>query len=106
MSSYLVLVVLVGSGPGTTPEEERAVEYNGVVESVRALAQPENRDGGSSRLRVVFCSNMGTTTPVGGFLGDVLFWKLGAVVVKPRGLMNRAGGNATLLGSGTGIRSR
>jgi len=102
------VVVLAAAGPGNTEEEMRAVEFDGVVNTVKAAAgsMSEEEDG---RLHVVLCSSMGTTKP-GGEIGDILFWKLNAesflasaggkvssTIVKPCGLTMGEGGNATLV---------
>ena len=103
------LAVAVGASPNDDKAVQKAVEFDGVVESVRALgmsASPTAR----SNLAVVFCSSMGTeTTPVPDWSGDILHWKLNAeaflatsgipvTIVKPCGLpADMPGKNATLV---------
>lgn len=106
------LVILAASGRGDTAEQQRAVEFDSVVDSVAALAQEGNMgaDGKTtSHLRVVLCSSMGTTQPHNHYVpGDILFWKLnaeaflgtagiGSAVIKPCGLTQGVSGNSTLL---------
>ena len=81
-----------------------------VQNTVAALASQPNAD--LSRMRVVFCSSMGTTQhdppPPPREGGSLLFWKLQAeafllasgissAVIKPCGLVNTPGGERTLL---------
>merc|ERR1719253_560130 len=100
--------VASGAGGRSAPATQRAVEFDAVVAAVAALeaANPGRADA----LRVVLCSSMGTTraTPP-SWGGDILHWKLNAeaflsssavastVIVKPCGLLDAAGGNATLV---------
>lgn len=103
------LAVAVGVGPGTTPEIQKAVEFDSVVSSVRALgmsASSENKPD----LSVVFCSSMGTEmAPEPEWSGHILHWKLNAeaflatsgipvTIVKPCGLPpDMPGKNSTLM---------
>jgi len=109
------VVILASSDPRVPKEEQRAVEFDGVINSVAALAQDANRDmkgGSSDYLRVVLCSTMGTTrrsvNDHGFDLGEISFWKLnaeaflatsgvGSTIVKPCGLLDGAGKNSTLV---------
>jgi len=102
------LVLLAAAGMGNTIEEQKAIEFDAVVDSVVALGQEANIGDGDDDLRVVLCSSMGTTRFSGDNFGQILFWKLnaeaflassglGTTIVKPCGLTNDAGGNATLL---------
>ncbi|CAB9513463.1 3-beta hydroxysteroid dehydrogenase/isomerase family [Seminavis robusta] len=98
------------SGRGSpTQEVIRSIEFDGIQNAVKALAQETNIQayGGVSNLRVVLCSSRGTTTPSSGVFGDILFYKLNAEVflgsigmttsiVKPCGLSTQAGQNRTL----------
>jgi NAD(P)H-binding len=101
-----------GVGNNMTREYIRAVEFEGVQNAVRALAQVSNLQAyGVTNLRVVLCSSRGTTTPssmLQGVFGDILFYKLNAEaflgsigmvssIVKPCGLSNNEGHNATLV---------
>ena len=96
-----VLAIAAGAGPGVSKEVQRAVEFEGVVNSVRAIATKRSgtasTNGGAPR--VVLCSSMGTTRPPStSRIGDILFWKLNAetflstsgvsstTIVKPCGL--------------------
>jgi len=95
------LAITVGVSPYVSRETQRAVEFDGVVNSVRALGE----NGGG---RVVLCSSMGSTeTPPPAWSGDIMFWKLNAeaflessgiraVVVKPCGLTVESGGSSEL----------
>lgn len=112
--SVTTLAVAVGAGARSSPEIQRAVEFDGLVESVKALAKAAEHGGGGENnkrnLRVVLCSSMGTNiVPQPEWAGNILFWKLNAeaflatsgipetVVVKPCGLPEgMAGKNSTL----------
>ena len=106
------VAICVGAGPSSSPEEIKAVEFQGVQNTVAALAQPSNVAAvGLSGLRIALVSSMGTTNPTpdqseGGQL--LLFYKLLAEafigasgvpfsIVKPCGLLDTAGGSSTLL---------
>jgi len=108
------VAIAASASPGISKDEQMAVEFDGVINTVAALAQEANRDGGSiDRLRVVLCSSMGTSTPRSGNdhgydISDILHWKLNAeafiesagvgyTIVKPCGLVDSDGGNSTLL---------
>jgi len=114
--SVTTLAVAIGAGYKDPPEVVKAVEFDSVVSSVRALglSSAEGGDGHSnnnnSNLRVVFCSSMGTEqSPPSKFMGPILHWKLNAetflatsgistTIVKPCGLpADMAGKNSTLL---------
>jgi len=103
------VVVLAAAGPGNSEEEQRAIEFDGVVNTVTAALGSDAITHTTDRLHVVLCSSMGTTTP-GGNIGEILFWKLNAeaflasagsridsTIVKPCGLTMGEGGNATLV---------
>jgi len=102
------LAVAIGAGPQSSPEVQKAVEFDSLVSSVRALGLSATDGEGS--LRVVFCSSMGTeTTPAPKWAGDILHWKLNAetflatsgiqsTIVKPCGLPpDMPGKNSTLV---------
>jgi hypothetical protein len=85
------------SSPSATEDEQRAVEFDGVVYSVRSLVMNSNSNN-KSLLKVVLCSSMGTTRPPSpSSFGNILHWKLNAeaflstagipsFIVKPCGL--------------------
>jgi hypothetical protein len=85
------------SSPSATEDEQRAVEFDGVVYSVRSLIVNSNSHN-KSLLKVVLCSSMGTTRPPSpSSFGNILHWKLNAeaflstagipsFIVKPCGL--------------------
>jgi nucleoside-diphosphate-sugar epimerase len=113
------------SGRGSPSTSDiRAVEFTGIQNAVRALAQQQQQQGAGSsaggvlpvqadRRRVVLCSSRGTTTPPSNtsskMFGDILFYKLNAEaflgsvgmvtsIVKPCGLSSAdAGNNRTLI---------
>lgn len=103
------------SGRGNpSPDFIKEIEFGGVQNAVRALAQDINIQsfGGVENLRVVLCSSRGTTSPPSdsgsSVFGNVLFYKLNAEaflgsvglvtsIVKPCGLSNQEGRNRTLL---------
>jgi len=102
------VAIAVGAFGNESAKEAQAIEFDGVRNTVAALAQPANvaAAGSASGLKVVICSSMGTTMPGGG--GDILFWKLNAeaylagsglsfAIVKPCGLLSTPGGKKTLL---------
>jgi uncharacterized protein YbjT (DUF2867 family) len=114
------VAIASGAGPNTTIEDIKAIEFLGVQNAVKGLAQDHNQDqfGGIENLRVVLCSSMGTTTMPHdhdhdhGVFETILFQKLNAEaflgsvgmvtsIVKPCGLSSTAaaGENATLLAS-------
>jgi len=106
--SVTTLAVAVGASPYTTGNLLKAIEFDSVVSSARALGLNGNANKGN--LRIVFCSSMGTNkTPAPKWGGDILFWKLNAetflgtsgipvTIVKPCGLAkDMAGKNSTLL---------
>lgn len=119
--SVRTLAIAVGAGARSSPDVQREVEFNGVVNSVKAFAlaakkreyrDVDTKDALSSQpLRVVLCSSMGTNqTPSPPWAGDIMFWKLNAeaflstsgisstMVVKPCGLDEKlAGNNSTLI---------
>jgi uncharacterized protein YbjT (DUF2867 family) len=90
------LAIASGVSPYGNEDEQRAVEFDGVVNSVRSLVMNSNNN--KSLLKVVLCSSMGTTEvlPPSAF-GNILHWKLNAeaflstagipsFIVKPCGL--------------------
>jgi hypothetical protein len=91
------LAIASGANMSTTEEELRAVEFDGVVYSVRSLVMNSNSNN-KSLLKVVLCSSMGTTRPPSpSSFGKILHWKLNAeaflstagipsFIVKPCGL--------------------
>lgn len=101
------LAVAIGADPKSSPEIQKAIEFDSVVSSVRSLGMAATK--GETSLRVVFCSSMGTETPVPKFGGTILHWKLNAeaflassgiqsTIVKPCGLpSDMAGKNSTLV---------
>lgn len=106
------LAVAVGAEPYDSPEVQKAVEFDSVVASVRALGMAANANANvnvnAKDLRVVFCSSMGTNRH-SKWAGDIPFWKLNAeaflatsgiatTIVKPCGLSAAMGvKNSTLL---------
>merc|ERR1719424_2460382 len=102
MKGVSAVAITVGASPYSSPDLQRAIEFTGVQNQVRALAA----GGGAASaagLRVVLCSSMGTTAPSPKHEegGSILFWKLnaeaflgasgvGSVVVKPCGLSGSA----------------
>jgi uncharacterized protein YbjT (DUF2867 family) len=112
--SVTTLAVAIGAGYKDPPEVVKAVEFDSVVSSVRALglsaARGATKGGDHNNLRVVFCSSMGTEqSPPPKWGGPILHWKLNAetflatsgistTIVKPCGLPEHmAGKNSTLL---------
>ena len=115
--SVTTLAVAIGAGYKDPPEVVKAVEFDSVVSSVRALGLLARMGGGdghsnnnNNNLRVVFCSSMGTEqSPPPKWGGPILHWKLNAetflatsgistTIVKPCGLpADMAGKNSTLL---------
>ena len=104
--SVSTLAVAIGASPQSSPEVQKAVEFDSLVSSVRALGLSSSEKS----LKVVFCSSMGTeTTPPPKWGGDILHWKLNAeaflatsgiqsTIVKPCGLPpDMKGKNSTLL---------
>lgn len=96
-----------------TAQEIKDVEFVGVQNAVRALAQDFNVQtfDGLGHLRVVLCSSEGSTRfPSNNTFGQIIFQKLNAeaflgsvglttAIVKPCGLTMDAGRNATLIAS-------
>ena len=113
MAGVQTAVIASGvSGRGNmTVDEIKDVEFGGVKNAVRALTQPANREFGLEHLQVVLCSSEGTTSFEEGkesIFRTILFYKLNAeaflgsvgfptAVVKPCGLLDATGHNATLL---------
>lgn len=103
------VAIAVGASPSLSAAGQRAVEWEGVKNTVAALASQPSVD--ASQLRVVLCSSMGTTMPSPDPRegGAILFWKLQAEaflmsagvqysIVKPCGLVTTAApGRSTLL---------
>jgi len=101
------LAIAAGSSPYSSKDVQRAVEFDGVVNSVRALAM-KNVNNGNKAPKVVLCSSMGTAGPLGPHsMGNILHWKLNAeaflstvglpsFIVKPCGLKDDIGTNHTL----------
>ena len=102
-------IVTAASGRHSSDEDQKAIEFWGVQNQIKALAQELNLDQfGLRNLRVVLCSSMGTTRPTDMF-GNILFYKLNAeaflgscgipsTIVKPCGLLDDdTAGNATLV---------
>jgi NAD(P)H-binding len=102
--------------PPPTTNEIKAIEFTGIQNAVRALAELHHHHHDVIPVqdrRVVLCSSRGTTTPISSnekykMFGDILFYKLnteaflGSIgmftsIVKPCGLSNDAGSNRTLL---------
>lgn len=103
------LVIAVGAPGDATSEQQKAIDFQGVVNQVSAFAGNAATKGLSS-LRVVLLSSMGTTyiNPPASFGGTDLFWKLNAeayllgsgvpaVVIKPCGLGTGEGGKDALV---------
>eukprot|EP00548_Thalassiothrix_antarctica_P011791 CAMPEP_0194156618 /NCGR_PEP_ID=MMETSP0152-20130528/69006_1 /TAXON_ID=1049557 /ORGANISM="Thalassiothrix antarctica, Strain L6-D1" /LENGTH=331 /DNA_ID=CAMNT_0038864443 /DNA_START=121 /DNA_END=1116 /DNA_ORIENTATION=+ len=103
------LAIAVGATPSMSTEMQRSVEFDSVVNSVKALLLGNNNNNNKD-LRVVLCSTIGTaTTPAPAWSGDIEFWKLNAeaflstsgvsstIIVKPCGLVDTPGHNSTLL---------
>ena len=105
-----LVAIAVGASVGMPPSLQKAIEFDGVQNTVAALASQPKAD--LSRMRVVFCSSMGTTQhdppPPPREGGSLLFWKLQAeafllasgissAVIKPCGLVDTPGGERTLL---------
>ena len=96
------VAIAVGAPGGSDEDEQKAIEFIGVENQVKALVA-----SGSSPMsenRVVLCSSMGTTDPnPKPFMGGpILFWKLNAeaflmssgignVIVKPCGIEGKYG---------------
>jgi uncharacterized protein YbjT (DUF2867 family) len=109
--SVTTLAIAVGGSPTSSPDMQRQVEFDSVVNSLKALALAHHNNSSKNHLRVVLCSSMGTNlTPAPSWVGDVLFWKLNAetfvstsaipssIIVKPCGLPEgMAGKNSTLV---------
>ena len=112
-----VLAIAVGASPYASKKMQRAVEFEGVLNSVRAIAtksslsdeKVKESKNNSRELKVVLCSSMGTTNPPSdSVFGEILFWKLNAetflstaglsstTVVKPCGLKDGQGKKFTL----------
>ena len=84
MKGVSAVAITVGASPYSSPDLQRAIEFKGVQNQVRALAA----GGGAASaagLRVVLCSSMGTTAPSPKHEegGSILFWKLNAEVHAP-----------------------
>jgi len=107
-ASVTTLAIAVGATPSASLEMQRAIEFDSVVNSVKALG--ESHDETLAGLRVVLCSTIGTaSTPAPAWSGNIEFWKLNAeaflstsgvtstIVVKPCGLVDEPGRNSTLL---------
>lgn len=109
---HTVVIATGVSGAGKeTQEDIKQIEFIGVQNIVRALGQEANVEhfGGLQNLKVALISSEGTTfIPSDSMFSTILFYKLNAeaflgsvgmttVVVKPCGLSNKAGKNATLL---------
>ena len=104
-------VAIASGASGTESAEDiKEIEFKGIQNVVRALAQKSNVESfGLKNLKVVLCSSEGTTSiPSNNKFSDILFYKLNAeaflgsvglatAIVKPCGLSNGAGGNSTLL---------
>jgi hypothetical protein len=110
MKGVTTVLCTVGAPGNATAKEQTAIEFTGVINQVRALAEANTGLESLAELRYVLCSSMGTTNPHPAPYegGPVLFWKLNAeaflgstgitsVVVKPGGLVDGPAGNATLL---------
>ena len=109
MAGVDAVLVAVGASPGDSADQQKAVEFAGVENTVAALYAAPGPTPPVAR-QVVLCSSMGTTqpdpSPQEG--GSILFWKLNAeahvlaadlkgVVVKPCGLSMGAGGEKALV---------
>ncbi len=99
----------VGAGPGMNATMQKAVEFTGVENQIKALTAG-NPGVTPADLTFVLCSSMGTTNPNPAPYegGPILFWKLNAeaflgssgvtaIVVKPGGLVDGPAGNSTLV---------
>lgn len=99
----------VGAGAGMNATMQKAVEFTGVENQIRALTAG-NPGVAPAELTFVLCSSMGTTDPNPAPYegGPILFWKLNAeaflgssgvtaIVVKPGGLVDGPAGNSTLV---------
>lgn len=108
----VAIVTGVSGGRHSSDEDIEAIEFLGVQNQIKALAQELNLDQvGLRNLRVVLCSSMGTTRPSTGMFGNILFYKLNAevflgscgipsTIVKPCGLLDHdTAGNGTLVAS-------
>jgi len=109
-SDVTTLAIAVGASPSMSKEMQRSIEFDSVVNSVKALLLGNSNNSWKKNLKVVLCSTIGTaTTPAPEWSGDIEFWKLNAeaflpssgltssVVVKPCGLIDATGRNATLV---------
>ena len=109
MAGADAVAIAVGASGGAPADVQRAVEFDGVENQVRALYDAPGGTAPSDR-QLVLCSSMGTTDPSPSPMegGSVLFWKLNAeaqllasdlraVVVKPCGLTTDAGGERELV---------
>lgn len=105
-----VVAIAVGAPGNSTKAQQKAIDYEGVVNQVSLLATLNGADFGLGNLQVILCSSMGTTFPnPPPFMGGTdLFFKLNAeaflatsgvhsVIVKPCGLSTAKGGEATLV---------
>jgi len=111
LSGVHAVAIAAGAGMNNTNEEIKAIEFLGVQNAVRSLAQDANQKAfnGLDNLKVVLCSSMGSTWfPSNNTFGQIIFQKLNAeaflgsvgmttAIVKPCGLSMSAGNNATLL---------
>lgn len=99
----------VGASPGMNATMQKAVEFTGVENQIKALTAG-NPGVAPAELTFVLCSSMGTTNPNPAPYegGQILFWKLNAeaflcssgvtaIVVKPGGLVDGPAGNSTLV---------
>lgn len=106
-----VLAIAAGSSPYATKDEQRAVEFDGVVNSVRSLAMNSgnrNNENDNKAPKVILCSSMGTAGPLSSdSFGNILHLKLNAeaflstaglpsYIVKPCGLKDDLERNYTL----------
>jgi len=101
------LAIATGWSPHAPKDEQRAIEFDSVVYSVRALAM-KNMNNENKAPKVVLCSSMGTAGPPSfNSFGNILHWKLNAeaflstaglpsFIVKPCGLKDDIGTNYTL----------
>jgi len=107
MHGVHTLAIAAGTGAGASVATMKAVEFDGVVNSVTVLASQPNATLAS--LRVVFCSSMKTSNPNPPAFegGKTLFYKLNAeafiassgvgfTIVKPCGLTDKPAGVAAL----------
>ena len=96
------VAIAVGAPGGSDEDEQKAIEFIGVENQVKALVA--SGFSPRSEIRVVLCSSMGTTDPnPKPFMGGpILFWKLNAeaflmssgignVIVKPCGIEGKYG---------------